>query len=455
MTMPPCRPSFPALAPCLARRLLAAASLCLACLLGTAPGAAAAPGADRALPPGMSVPAAAQPGPGFDVARATEAWLGLLSPEQQARSDAYFEGGYWLALWSLLYTVAVMALLLLTPASRRMRDLATRAARGRRGRLALFYAAQFIVLVALLQLPFSLYTGYVREHAYGLSNLSLGAWLREWAIGLGVSILIFAPVIALAYAAVRRARGHWWMWATGGTFVLALFLATIEPVFIAPLFNDYKPLPEGPVRTAVLRLARANAIPTEHLEWFDASRQTTRVSANVSGVGGVARINLNDNLLEKTSLPEIKAVLGHEMGHYVMHHGFQLSVYLALLAGIAFAVVNVLMNRLLAPGGPGERLGLRDRADPAGLPAVVAFFAIVWFLLTPLVNTTIRTIEAEADAFGLNAAREPQGFAMVAMRLSTYRKLRPGPLEEFVFFDHPSGYARVHRAMTWQQENLP
>jgi STE24 endopeptidase len=227
----------------------------------------------------------------------------------------------------------------------------------------------------------------------------------------------------------------------------------IYPVFIAPLFIDDKPLPDGPTRDAVLSLARANEIPGEHLAWFDASKQTTRVSANVSGLLGVTRISLNDNLLNKTSLPEIKAVLGHEMGHYVLNHQFKLTVYLSVLYGIAFALVHLGLDRGLARWGP--RLGLRGRADPAALPLLAGIFFIVYFLLTPLINTVVRTTEAEADAFGLNAAREPQGFAMSAMRLSTYRKLSPGPVEEFLFYDHPSGYQRVHRSMVWLKENMP
>jgi STE24 endopeptidase len=158
-------------------------------------------------------------------------------------------------------------------------------------------------------------------------------------------------------------------------------------------------------------------------------------------------------LLNKTSLPEIKAVLGHEMGHYVLNHQFKLTVYLSVLYGIAFALVHLGLERGLARWGP--RLGLRGRADPAALPLLAGIFFIVWFLLTPLINTVVRTTEAEADAFGLNAAREPQGFAMAAMRLSTYRKLSPGALEEFLFYDHPSGYERVHRSMVWLKEDLP
>jgi STE24 endopeptidase len=258
-------------------------------------------------------------------------------------------------------------------------------------------------------------------------------------------------VISLLYAGIRRAGAHWWLWATGGAFLFSLFLTMIQPVFVAPLFNDYKPLPDGPTRDALLSLARANEIPTQHLEWFDASKQTTRISANVSGLFGVTRISLNDNLLNKTSLPEIKAVLGHEMGHYVLNHLFKLTVYLSLLYGIAFAAVHFGLERALARWG--ARLGLRGRADPGGLPLLVAIFSVVWFVLTPLINTVVRTTEAEADAFGLNAAREPQGFAMAAMRLSTYRKLSPGALEEFLFYDHPSGYDRVHRSMIWLKEN--
>ncbi|HEY2967615.1 MAG TPA: M48 family metallopeptidase [Casimicrobiaceae bacterium] len=404
----------------------------------------------RDLPPGLHVPAGAQPGPGFDAERATEAWLGLLSPEQRALSDAYFEGGYWLKLWSMLYGLGVMAILLWTGLSRRMRDFAQRV--GRRPWLAVaIYGGLFIVVTFLLDLPLTIYRGFVREHQYGLSNLSFPDWLREEAIGLAVTFVIGSVVLSVFYAGVRSAGQRWWIWATGFAFAFTLLLDLIYPVFIAPLFNDYKPLPEGPVREAVLALARANEIPTDHLEWFDASKQTTRISANVSGLGDIARINLNDNLLNKTSLPEIRAVLGHEMGHYVLNHPFKLAVYFGLLFGIAFAIVHFALERALARWG--SALELRNRADPAALPLVVAIFSIVWFALTPLRYTIIRSVEAEADAFGLNAAREPQGFAMAAMRLSTYRKLKPSALEEFIFYDHPSGYDRVRRSMIWLKEN--
>jgi STE24 endopeptidase len=425
-------------------------------MLALAASAAALSTADAAivrdLPPGLHVPEQAIAGPTFDVDRATAAWLDTLSPEQRSLSDAYFEGGYWLRLLQLLYGLGVAAVLLFSGLSRRMRDLAERIGKGPLTNVAI-YGTLFLIATFVLGLPLSIYSNFIREHQYGLSNLSLPGWFGEQLIGLAVTVVLGSIVISLLYTGIRRAGERWWVWATGGAFLFSLFLTMIEPVFIAPLFNDYKPLPDGPTRDALLSLARANEIPTQHLEWFDASKQTTRISANVSGMFGVTRISLNDNLLNKTSLPEIKAVLGHEMGHYVLNHLFKLTVYFSLLYGIAFAAVHVGLERAL--GRWSARLGLRGRADPAALPLLVGIFSIVWFLLTPLTNTVVRTTEAEADAFGLNAAREPQGFAMAAMRLSTYRKLSPGPVEEFLFYDHPSGYERVHRSMAWLKENMP
>jgi STE24 endopeptidase len=406
----------------------------------------------RDLPPGLHVPPQAQPRAGFDADRATEAWLNLLSPEQRKLSDEYFEGRHWLRFWDLLYGVGAMAVLLITGLSRRTRDLAERASRQLPVSVGI-YAALFIIAGFVLGLPFEIYSGFVREHQYGLSNLTFVHWLREELIGLGVNVVLGSVALSVLYAAIRRTGARWWAWATGLTFVFYLFLSFIGPLFIAPLFNDYKPLPDGPVRDAVMSLARANEIPTDHLEWFDASKQTTRISANVSGLWAVARINLNDNLLDRTSLPEIRAVLGHEMGHYVLNHAFKLTVYLTLLFGMAFVLLHLVFERALARFGP--RLGLRGRADPAALPLAVAILSVVWFALMPMRNTIVRNVEAEADAFGLNAAREPEGFAMAAMRLSTYRKIMPGPVEEFLFYDHPSGYDRVHRAMIWLKENLP
>jgi len=441
-------------------RYVNAVLLCLLLLLGGSALAQAAPPASQAtpaagpiardFPPGLQIPDAARPGPHFDADKATEAYLNLLSPEQRKLSDAYFEGGYWLQLWEFLYGVGVGALLLFSGVSVQMRDIARRIAPWNWASPAI-YGVLWLIAGFALGLPADYYTGFVREHAYGLSNQDFGGWFGDELKGLMIGLIVAPFLLSGLYAIIRRLGARWWIWASIASFFFSLLVEMVIPVFLAPVFNQYQPLPEGPVRESVLALARANRIPTTNVVWFDASKQTTRVSANVSGFLNTTQVSLNDNLVNRTSLPEIRAVLGHEMGHYVLNHGLRLTIYLSLVTALGLFFVHCLLDWMLARWG--DRLKLEGREDPAALPLAVIAFSIFMFLATPVNNMIVHQAEAEADAFGLNAAREPNGFAMSAMRLSTYRKLRPGPLEEVIFYDHPSGYTRVHNAMLWLAEN--
>ena len=185
---------------------------------------------------------------------------------------------------------------------------------------------------------------------------------------------------------------------------------------------------------------------------MDASRQTKRISANVSGALGTTRVTLNDNLLNRCTLPEIEAVMGHEMGHYVLNHVYKMLGFLAVMVVLMMAGLRWSLDRLLA--GFGARWGILGPGDPAVLPLALALVSAFGFLFTPVMNTLVRTQEIEADVFGLNAARQPDGFAECALKLSEYRKMEPGPIEEFIFYDHPSGATRIRTAMRWKAENL-
>ena len=404
----------------------------------------------RELPPGLQVPEAARPGPNFDAARATDAYIALLTPEQRAKSDAYFEGGYWLQLWGLLYGLVIAWLLLASGAARWMRDRARRIT-PRPFLSTLLFAAMFIVANSVLNLPLSLYQDFFREHQYGLATQTLPAWFGDLGKGLGFGLLLGAPLIALLYAALRRAGDRWWVWASVIMLGFIVFVGIIAPVYIAPAFNKYEPLAQGELRDDLLSIARANRIPATNVYAFDASKQTTRISANVSGLFGTTRISLNDNLLNRTSKPEILAVMGHEMGHYVLNHSTRLIIYSTLMISFALWLTHLGLNGALRRWG--ARFGIADRADPAGLPLLIAVLGLAMFALTPISNTIVRQAEAEADMFGLDSAREPHGFAMAAMRLSTYRKIDPSAFEEFWFYDHPSGRDRVRRSMEWLAEN--
>ena len=388
----------------------------------------------------------------LNAAAATRAWLETVPAEKLARSNAYFEGGYWLILWNFLLGAAISLLLLGSGLSVRLRDFAERITRFRTLQVAVF-AVAYAVIVAVLSFPLGVYSDYFREHAYGLATQTFASWFREQLLGLALDIAATAILMMVLYAVFRRAQRTWWLWGTGVGVLFLVVSMLIAPVFIAPLFNTYKPITDQKISQPVLAMASANKIPVRQVFEVDASRQSNRVSANVSGLFGTARISLNDNLLRQCTLPEIRFVMAHEMGHYVLNHGIKLILYFGLFILGAFAITRAVFER--AVNRWGKRWGVRGIADPAGFPLLVLIFSTFFFLITPLRNTAVRVTEREADAFGINTAREADGFAKVALKLGAYRKLNPGPVEEFIFFDHPSGRARIQMAMDWKAANLP
>jgi STE24 endopeptidase len=397
------------------------------------------------------VPTAAEARP-LDVKLAADAWLAQMPRDQRARSDAYFEGGYWLILWDFLYAAAVCILLLATRASARMRDWAERITRFTALQTAIYFV-EFIIAFSVLTFPLTIYEGFTREHKYGLSNMSFGSWMRDQVIGLVVALILGGIFVTALFAIVRKLGRTWWVWGALAGIVFTSFATIIAPVYIAPLFNTYTKLEDTRVKDPILHLARANGIPVTDVYETNLSRQTKRVSAWVFGFGNTQRVVLSDNLLNRCSLAEIKAVMGHEMGHYVMNHVYKGAVFFAVIIFIGFWFLDWGVRWSLARWG--ERWQVRGFTDVAVLPLAVLVLSLYGFALTPVQTTITRTMEYEADIFGLNAAGEPDGAAAVALKLGEYRKLDPGPLEEIVFYDHPSGRTRITAAMRWKAEHLP
>ena len=393
---------------------------------------------------------AGQAAPAFDVNAAVETYLAKMPPAERARSNAYFEGGYWLQLWDFLSTVVVTWLLLHFRLSARMRDFAERITRFRPLQTAIYWV-QFIVVLTVATFPLGIYEGYIREHKYGLSNQTFAQWMRDQVVMLGVGIVLGAIFVVPLFGLVRRLGKNWWVWGAVASVVFIAFFALIAPVYIAPLFNKYTKLETASIKDPILSMARANGIPATDVYEFDASRQSNRVSANVSGFAGTLRISLNDNLLKRCTLPEIATTMGHEMGHYVLNHIYKGLVMNGVVIVIGFAFLSWGINFALLRWR--EPWGLRDIGDIAVLPLAVLVLSLYFFVTTPINNTITRTMEFEADMYGLNAARQPDAEANVDLLLGEYRKMDPGPIEEFVFFDHPSGRTRITAAMRWKAEH--
>jgi STE24 endopeptidase len=332
-----------------------------------------------------------------------------------------------------------------------MRDLAERVTRFRWLQDALYWG-QYLVLTSLLGFPLGFYEGYVREHKYGLATQSFGPWMGDQCKALLVSLVLGGIMVILLFAIVRKLPRTWWIWGSIASLALMVVVVAISPVYLQPIFNKVTRLNDPKITVPILRMAHANGIPTNDVYQIDASRQTTRMSANVSGFANTMRITINDNLLRRGSPEEVQAVMGHEMGHYVMNHIPKSMIFLLVVIVAFFAFLRWALDWTLARWG--TRWQIRGVGDPAVLPLVLLLAGIFFFVLTPVMNTETRTQEKEADMFGLNAARQPDGFAQAAIHLSEYRKMRPSLWEERIFFDHPSGYDRIHSAMVWKGENL-
>lgn len=383
----------------------------------------------------------------FDPATATAKWLATLSPQETARAIAYTHGSHWLILWSFLVSALVAWIIVRTGLLVAIRSRIEH--RRRRPILASFLvAAVYSILSWVLTLPWSIYAGWYREKQYGLTSQAFGGWLGEALMGAAISVVVTSLLLVAIYALIRRARRFWWAWAAGVTAAFIVIGLVLSPLVIEPIFNTYTPAPNGPVRDAVVTLAKQTGTPSDKIFIYDGSKQSDRYTANVSGLFGTARVAMSDTMFKKgADLAEVRGVVGHEMGHYVRAHILWTVGILVVLSVLAFWLTDRLYpvaHRLLR----ADRVG--DISDPAGLPVLALVLAFLGVLGTPAFATMTRTMEADADHFSLVHANEPDGLSKALIKTAEYRAPSPSAVEEFLFYDHPSVENRIRRAMEWK-----
>jgi STE24 endopeptidase len=382
----------------------------------------------------------------FDPHAATAAYIDSLGADALARAAAYTTGGHWLMLWSLL--VAGLVCLAFVRSGLLERIHARLGKRGNETRAFIIGAVYFIV-AGLLTLPWTIYQDWWRELGYGRTSQPLADFLVQGALGLLISSVLAALFFMGVYALIRRAGRFWWAWSGGLVVVAAVSFLLMAPIVIEPLFNDFKPIPAGEVRDAVSELARRAEVPEGRIFVFDGSRQSNNFTANVSGVGGSARIAISDVALKGASLDEVKAVTGHEAGHYVLGHVWQDVALVSVLAIAFFFLADRLFPRFARFFGSGASLG-----EPAGLPVVMFMVAVFALLAQPVMNALIRHGESAADRYSLETVNLPDAMASALVKTAEYRNPRPGRLEELAFYTHPSVERRVLTCMQWKAKHL-
>ena len=365
-----------------------------------------------------------------------------LGPEALAKAQAYTTGNHWVLFTGVGVSLLVAFIMV------RLRLLDRIAARfgNQQGFLATYsVSAAFFLISAVISLPWAMYTDWYRQRAYDLSSQDPFDFLGQLAISEVITALAGGLFLAGVYALIRRTGQRWWLWSGGLAAFATLVMLLAGPSLIEPLFNDYKPVPQGKVRTALEEIADDVGIPHDRIFMYDGSRQSERFTANVSGLGPTARIAISDVALRQASIDEVRAVTGHEAGHYKLGHIWRYVVILPALAMLFF----FLLNRLFAP--TARLLGSDARLDEArGLPAFAVVGSVLGLLATPFTNSITRIGETEADLYSLQTVNEPDALASALVKTAEYRYPRPSALEEALFYTHPSVEKRVLMGMEWK-----
>lgn len=382
----------------------------------------------------------------FDPAAETTRYIDSLGPVALQKAADYTLASHWMLLWGLLVSALVTWVIVRTGVLDRVS--ARLEQRGWALRTWLVGVTYFLVS-ALISLPWGIYEEWGFQKSYGRTSQPLSDFLMQDAIGIIISSLLGALFFLGIYALIRKAGKSWWIWSGGLAAFAGASTLILSPVVIEPLFNTYTPLQDGPVKAALVDMSAEAGIPADRIFVYDGSRQSNNFTANVSGLFGSKRIAISDVALKGASLDEVKAVTGHEIGHYVSGHIWRMVGVLILLAMTFFFLADRLFPRFARLFGSSASIG-----EPQGLPILIFIVGFLALLAQPVMNAVVRQGEREADNYSLRHVNLPDALASALVKTAEYRYPRPSALQEDLFYTHPSVEWRVRNAMEWKAKDL-
>ena len=364
-------------------------------------------------------------------------------PEPSALALQFYQSGNnWLWMLNVLWGVCLPGVLAFSGFSARLRNLAARL-----GRVWFFtiglYVVMYLAVVFLLDLPLAYYEGYVRLHAYGLSNQSLQKWFGDSVIRRAISMAMGFALAWVPFLLLARSPKRWWVYTTLLS-VPFLFAGTlIKPIWIDPLFNRFGPMKNQALEQKILALAARAEIEGSKVFEVEKSVDTKAVNAYVTGVLATKRIVLWDTLLAKLDEKEVLHVMGHEMGHYVLGHVARSIVLSSVLTLIGLFMVDWCGRRLVARYS--LRLGFDSLSDVASVPLLLMLLELAMLLLSPLALAYSRIQEHDADKFALELTHDNHSGALSFVKLQeeNLSNPRPGPIFKFFRSSHPSIGERI------------
>jgi len=428
--------------------LLAAPALpCGAAAIGADPGTRPGSGVDSVA--GAAVEVSSQ-APVENPPSMIDGALGPIPPDPPLNEE-YAHGGYALFIVRSLFSVVLLSIVVLSGFGARLQALAGRIT-ARPSLLIAVYVALLAILLSLLSLPLDFWDGYLREKHFGFMNQSLAAWLLDRGKLFAVVLLVKMLVIPFLYFLVRRAGRSWWVPGAALATALVVVGQVVVPVFVAPLFNDFTPLPASDLKTSILTMARDRGISADEVYQVDASRQSQHTNAYVAGLFGAQRIVLYDTLLRRMAPREVLFVVGHEIGHYVLKHIWKTVGFLALLFAAGLYLTDRIGRRLIASH---PRWGIAGIEQPASLPLLLLVLSLISFAARPVISTYSRSQERAADLFGMDATRDPEAAASSFLKFAQVdlSEIDVDPVIEWALFTHPSTAHRIGEAQDWARRH--
>lgn len=378
----------------------------------------------------------------FDPNAATARYIDSLGPAALQKAHDYTIGKEWMLLWALVVAAIVTWLIV---RSGLLDRIDAKLGEKRRNLRAFVVSLAFFIVSTILTLPWTVYAEWWREKSYGRTSQPLADWSMQSTIMAVISVLLSALFMTAVYWLIRRTGRRWWIWSGALTAAVFSFLILLSPVLIEPLFNKYEPIPPGQVRDAVVSMAQRAGIPPDKVYMFNGSRQSNNFTANAGGVGSTARVAISDVAFKNASLDEVRAVTGHEIGHYVLKHTWWGILFYSVAAIILFWIADRSFGWFARRFGSNATLG-----DPRGIPVLMFMVSLFGFATLPIFNTFSRTLESQADAYSLRTENRPDALSSSLVKTAEYRYPRPGRVEEVIFYDHPSVERRVRTAMEWK-----
>jgi len=321
-----------------------------------------------------------------------------------------------------------------------------------------FFSSEYLIFLpfililgfvsSIIFLPINIYSGYILEHKYNLSNQTFVKFIIENTKSMLVGLIIGLPILLLFFFIINYFGDNWWIVFASAMFFISVVLSQIFPIVILPIFYKLIPVDNEELKIRISGLAKNAGIKIQNVFTFDMSKNTKKANAAFTGLGKTKRIILGDTLINNFTIDEIETVIAHELGHYKHKHIVKNILFGTAASFITFFIISLLYKNSLS------WFGFESITQIAALPLLSLWAMIIGLMQTPIGNILSRKYEYEADRYAIKSTRKPDSFVHTLEKLTEQNlgDKDPHPFVEWFFYSHPSIKNRLNAIRKFSSE---